>query len=79
MATPFDANKKQDKKKDDSTTPALDFFSTDLTAEAREGKIEKVLGRETQIERLIAILNRKTKNNPALVGEPGVGKTAIAE
>ncbi len=79
MATPFDANKKQEKKKDDSTTPALDFFSTDLTAEAREWKIEKVLGRETQIERLIAILNRKTKNNPALVGEPGVGKTAIAE
>ncbi len=79
MATPFDANKKQEKKKDDSTTPALDFFSTDLTAEAREWKIDKVLGRETQIERLIAILNRKTKNNPALVGEPGVGKTAIAE
>lgn len=79
MATPFDANKKQEKKKDDSNTPALDFFSTDLTAEAREWKIDKVLGRETQIERLIAILNRKTKNNPALVGEPGVGKTAIAE
>ena len=79
MATPFDANKKQEKKKDDSTTPALDFFSTDLTQEAREWKIDKVLGRETQIERLIAILNRKTKNNPALVGEPGVGKTAIAE
>lgn len=79
MATPFDGNKKQEKKKDDSTTPALDFFSTDLTLEAREWKIDKVLGRETEIERLIAILNRKTKNNPALVGEPGVGKTAIAE
>ena len=79
MQTPFDANKPQDGKKEDSTTPALDFFSTDLTQEARDGKIENVLWRETEIERLIAILNRKTKNNPALVWEPGVGKTAIAE
>lgn len=79
MQTPFDANKPQEGKKEDSTTPALDFFSTDLTQEARDGKIENVLWRETEIERLIAILNRKTKNNPALVWEPGVGKTAIAE
>lgn len=78
-ATPFDGNKKQEGKKEDSTTPALDFFSTDLTKEAHEGKIDSILGRDTEIERLIAILNRKTKNNPALVGEPGVGKTAIAE
>ncbi|USN58546.1 MAG: ATP-dependent Clp protease ATP-binding subunit [Candidatus Peribacteria bacterium] len=78
--TPFDNNKEPEKgKKQESTTPALDFFSTDLTQEAREGKLEKVIGRETEIERLIAILNRKTKNNPALVGEPGVGKTAIVE
>jgi len=80
-ATPFDANKPQSSstKKEDSTTPALDFFSTDLTQEAHDGKIDKVLGRDPEIERLIAILNRKTKNNPALVWEPGVGKTAIAE
>lgn len=79
--TPFDANKPQSSstKKEDSTTPALDFFSTDLTQEAHDGKIDKVLGRDPEIERLIAILNRKTKNNPALVWEPGVGKTAIAE
>ncbi|MCP4522803.1 MAG: ATP-dependent Clp protease ATP-binding subunit [Candidatus Gracilibacteria bacterium] len=79
ISTPFDGNKEQKNKKDESTTPALDFFSTDLTKEAKEGKIDTVFGRDTEIERLIAILNRKTKNNPALVGEPGVGKTAIAE
>lgn len=79
MQTPFDANKSQSGKKEDSTTPALDFFSTDLSQEARDWKIENVLWRDTEIERLIAILNRKTKNNPALVWEPGVGKTAIAE
>lgn len=79
VQTPFDGNKPQEGKKEDSTTPALDFFSTDLTQEAIDGKIDKVLWRDTEIERLIAILNRKTKNNPALVWEPGVGKTAIAE
>ena len=79
--TPFDQNVEADNKgkKSDSTTPALDFFSTDLTKEVRDGKIESVLGREKEIERLIAILNRKTKNNPVLVWEPGVGKTAVAE
>lgn len=76
---PFDANPSQGEKKEESSTPALDFFSTDLTAEAREGKIDKIIGREIEIERLIAILNRKTKNNPCLVGEAGVGKTAIVE
>jgi ATP-dependent Clp protease ATP-binding subunit ClpA len=76
--TPFDGNKKQEKK-EESTTPALDFFSTNLTQEAYDGKIDKIIGRDDEIERLIAILNRKTKNNPVLVGEPGVGKTAIAE
>ncbi len=78
METPFDANTKQGKK-EDSTTPALDFFSTDLTAEAREGKIDNIIGRQWEIERLIGILNRKTKNNPCLVWEAGVGKTAIVE
>jgi ATP-dependent Clp protease ATP-binding subunit ClpC len=58
---------------------ALDFFGTDLTAQARQGKLDPVVGRETQIRRVITILNRRTKNNPVLIGEPGVGKTAIAE
>ncbi len=77
-STPFDNNKNSNKK-ETSDTPALDFFSTDLTAQAREWKIDTIIGRETEIERLISILNRKTKNNPALVWEPGVGKTAIVE
>ncbi|HSW99127.1 MAG TPA: ATP-dependent Clp protease ATP-binding subunit, partial [Candidatus Saccharimonadales bacterium] len=58
---------------------ALDFFGTDMTAEARQGKLDPVVGREPQIRRVITILNRRTKNNPVLIGEPGVGKTAIAE
>lgn len=58
---------------------ALDYFCTDLTDMARTGKIEKIIGRKTEIERSIQILCRKTKNNPVLLGEPGVGKTAIAE
>ncbi len=58
---------------------ALDFFGTDLTAAAREGKLDPVIGRDAQIRRMITILNRRTKNNPVLIGEPGVGKTAIVE
>lgn len=58
---------------------ALDFFGTDMTAEARNGKLDPVVGREPQIRRVITILNRRTKNNPVLIGEPGVGKTAIVE
>lgn len=58
---------------------ALDFFGTDLTAEARARKLDPVVGREAQIRRVITILNRRTKNNPVLIGEPGVGKTAIVE
>ena len=58
---------------------ALDFFGTDLTAQAREGKLDPVVGRENQIRRVVTILNRRTKNNPVLIGEPGVGKTAIVE
>ncbi len=57
----------------------LDFYGTDLTEQARAGKLDPVVGREPQIRRLITILNRRTKNNPVLIGEPGVGKTAIAE
>jgi ATP-dependent Clp protease ATP-binding subunit ClpC len=58
---------------------ALDFFGTDLTLEARQGKLDPVVGRDNQIRRVITILNRRTKNNPVLIGEPGVGKTAIVE
>jgi ATP-dependent Clp protease ATP-binding subunit ClpC len=57
----------------------LDFFGDDLTDQARSGKLDPVVGREAQIKRLITILNRRTKNNPVLIGEPGVGKTAIVE
>ncbi len=58
---------------------ALDFYGTDLTAQARNGQLDPVVGREQQIRRVITILNRRTKNNPVLIGEPGVGKTAIVE
>lgn len=58
---------------------ALDFFGTDLTALAQQGSLDPVVGRENQIRRVITILNRRTKNNPVLIGEPGVGKTAIVE
>jgi len=57
----------------------LDTYSIDLTAQAKEGKLDAVIGREVQIKRLVTILNRRTKNNPVLIGEPGVGKTAIVE
>ena len=62
-----------------SKTPTLDEFGRDLTAEAKAGKIDPVIGREEEIQRVIQILSRRTKNNPCLIGEPGVGKTAIAE
>lgn len=58
---------------------ALDFYGTDLTAQARQSKLDPVVGREPQIRRVVTILNRRTKNNPVLIGEPGVGKTAIVE
>ncbi|MDD3066660.1 MAG: ATP-dependent Clp protease ATP-binding subunit [Candidatus Gracilibacteria bacterium] len=66
-------------KRPKSKTPALDYFTTDLTAEARSGKLDPVIGRQMEIDRMTAILNRKTKNNPILTGEPGVGKTAVVE
>src|SRR5690554_3614029 len=62
-----------------SNTPNLDQFGTDLTEMAREGKLDPVIGREKEIERVIQILSRRTKNNPVLIGEPGVGKTAAVE
>lgn len=62
-----------------STTPTLDKYSRDLTTFAREGKFDPIVGREKEIDRVIQILSRRTKNNPCLVGEPGVGKTAVVE
>ena len=60
-------------------TPTLNQYGTDLTRKAKEGKLDPVIGRKNEIERVIQILSRRTKNNPCLIGEPGVGKTAIAE
>ena len=66
-------------KKEKSDTPMLDKYGKDLTEQARLGKLDPVVGRAKEIERVIQILSRRTKNNPVLIGEPGVGKTAIAE
>jgi ATP-dependent Clp protease ATP-binding subunit ClpC len=75
-----DAHKHKKKNEKDSTdTPALNYFAVDLVNEAREGKLDIVVGRNNEIERVISILSRKTKNNPILIGESGVGKTAVAE
>lgn len=63
----------------DSKTPVLDSFATDLTKMANDGRLDPVIGRQKEISRVISILNRRTKNNPVLIGEPGVGKTAIVE
>ncbi|MCY0869317.1 MAG: AAA family ATPase, partial [Firmicutes bacterium] len=62
-----------------ASTPTLDGLARDLTALARDGKLDPVIGRASEIERVIQVLSRRTKNNPVLIGEPGVGKTAIAE
>lgn len=62
-----------------TATPTVDQFSRDLTKMAKEGKLDPVIGREAEIERIIQILSRRTKNNPCLIGDPGVGKTAIVE
>ena len=66
MKNPFAGNKSQEGKKDPQT-PTLDFFGIDLTHLAKQGKIDPIIGRDTEIDRLISILNRKTKNNPCLV------------
>lgn len=70
---------RQGKSAKASGTPTLDSFGRDLTEEAAQGKLDPVIGREEEIERVIQVLSRRTKNNPCLIGEPGVGKTAIAE
>lgn len=62
-----------------SKTPALDYFTVNLNDKCRKGKLDPIIGRKDEIERMIHILNRKTKNNPVLIGEPGVGKTAVVE
>ncbi|HPT83724.1 MAG TPA: ATP-dependent Clp protease ATP-binding subunit [Limnochordia bacterium] len=73
------AQAKGQKPRSGGKTPTLDQYGRDLTAMAREGKLDPVIGREKEIQRVIQILSRRTKNNPVLIGEPGVGKTAIAE
>ena len=72
-------NGKPGKRKNAEGTPSLDQFSRDLTELARDGKLDLVVGREAEIDRVIQILSRRSKNNPCLIGEPGVGKTAIVE
>ena len=62
-----------------NSTPTLNQFGTDLTKQAREGKLDPIIGRNNEIERVIQILSSRTKNNPCLIGEPGVGKTAVVE
>ena len=78
---PSDSNRKQGSKGGtvQTKTPTLDEFGRDLTNMARDNKIDPVIGRQKEIERVIQVLSRRTKNNPVLIGEPGVGKTAIAE
>jgi len=66
-------------RKEKSETPALDQFGRDLTVYAADGKLDPIIGRDSEIERVIQVLSRRKKNNPVLIGEPGVGKTAIAE
>ncbi len=73
------ARRRRTEKQDPDKTPLVDQLATDLTTLAEEGKLDPVIGRQMEIERVIQILARRTKNNPALIGEPGVGKTAIVE
>jgi ATP-dependent Clp protease ATP-binding subunit ClpC len=70
---------RSDTKEEESKTPTLDQFSQDMTNQARKGLFDPIIGRDKEIERIIQILSRRTKNNPCLIGEPGVGKTAITE
>ena len=72
-------NKKVDNKNAEENLKALQKYSTDLTERARKGKLDPVIGRDEEVRRIIQVLNRRTKNNPVLIGEPGVGKTAIVE
>ena len=78
-SNPVQNGKKQNQNKQKSDTPVLSQYGRDLTALANQGRIDPVIGRQNEIDRVIQILSRRTKNNPCLIGEPGVGKTAIAE
>jgi len=73
------AGRKVTSENPDATSEALDKYSTDLTQAARDGKLDPVIGRDTEIRRVVQVLSRRTKNNPVLIGEPGVGKTAVVE
>ena len=75
----LESEQHQETKRQESKTPLIDQLGLDLTQQAEEGKLDPVIGRQKEIERVIQILSRRTKNNPALIGEPGVGKTAIVE
>ncbi|NTU69896.1 AAA family ATPase, partial [bacterium] len=75
----FGLKEERTEKRHNKKTPYLDKFGSDLTKEAKAGKLDPIIGRSTEIARTIAILNRRIKNNPILIGEPGVGKTAIVE
>ena len=72
-------DKKHNKKKEEKKRKFLDAYCTNLTAKAKRGEIDRIIGREKEIYRVMQILSRRTKNNPCIIGEPGVGKTAIAE
>lgn len=72
-------DKKRNKKKEEKKRKFLDTYCTNLTAKAKKGEIDRIIGREKEIYRVMQILSRRTKNNPCIIGEPGVGKTAIAE
>ena len=76
---PFSWDNMKDNNKSKTDTPALDKYGKDLTAQARNGELDPVVGRQVEIERVIQILSRRKKNNPILIGEPGVGKSAIVE
>ena len=80
-AAPVGAHQAAEQQKGEKggKTPMVDQLATDLTTKAEQGKLDPVIGRQMEIERVIQILARRTKNNPALIGEPGVGKTAIVE
>lgn len=78
-SSPSHPNLTNVKRKGKSKTPTLDAFSRDLTQDAIEGRLDPVIGRDKEIERVVQILSRRTKNNPVLIGDPGVGKTAIVE
>ena len=79
LSAPVSKSTKKEEKKKISGAPILTNYGRDLTALAKEGKIDPIIGREKETERLIQILSRRQKNNPCLVGEPGVGKTAVVE